>query len=637
MIMKKIIGLLILLPMVFQVQAQAVRCGVSPKGVVLHYEGPMPQEKIELFRNGTAVGTIKLNKGGLSGKLEEAETFWEVYPHVQDSLVPKIEASIQKSENTETIYLGYYLTVRQACGLAVVDAGGHATDTYTAKAGEREITTVWDRRDSTFMEPALSPLKYQSYLSDIETGWLVNPDNRLYFARIYRRNTDSAYYRLVPDAKYRYSNLGDSLLVIAADTSLPYLSYFSYIAVGYDFYTNPSARSAPLMADNLDGSTRPVLLGFTAKEENGQVDLKWKVKNSSRVKSILLFRSSYSDSAFALITQLSPADTIYRDISVNPMEPVYYRLVLYDLKGLITDAPVIPMVSHEKPDVLPPAMVSISLMEDQPMIKWSECDPGARGFYVYRTDVVGREPAKVSGFIPKGEEPYTWIDTTSWLKPGRSYHYSVVAESRGYVPSDYSSFVSADIPDHTPPAVPVGVVARKMEDGSALIVWNTHGRQAGDPMAFFVYRSSTEEGPFVQLNEEPVFGENSFTDHPGMANDTVYYTVTSLSPDGKESPQSVPVRVLLRSPDWGVRYILGKRSGDAIIISWPVGEPGLAGFELYRSEDRKDPVMLTRLPAETGTFTDKDLAKGKIYAYRLVSIDANGKKSQPSEWVVMEP
>ena len=174
-----------------------------------------------------------------------------------------------------------------------------------------------------------------------------------------------------------------------------------------------------------------------------------------------------------------------------------------------------------------------------------------------------------------------------------------------------------------------------MEDGSALIVWNTHGRQAGsDGILFIAYL--TEEGPSNSLAEELVY-ENSFTDHPGMANDTVYYIVTSLYSRWERKPAVRTGKGVAAISDWGACYILGKVQRRRHIISWPVGEPGLAGFELYRRRPERSWVMLTRLPAETGTLTDKDLAKGKIYAYRFVLIDANGKKSQPSEWVAMEP
>ena len=76
-----------------------------------------------------------------------------------------------------------------------------------------------------------------------------------------------------------------------------------------------------------------------------------------------------------------------------------------------------------------------------------------------------------------------------------------------------------------------------MEDGSALIVWE-HVVVRQEIRWHFVYRSSTEEGPFIQLNEEPVLARTALLTTPGMANDTVYYTVTSLSPDGKKARAS---------------------------------------------------------------------------------------------------
>ena len=96
--------------------------------------------------------------------------------------------------------------------------------------------------------------------------------------------------------KYRYSNLGFTVGDRGRYFPCHTYPYFSYIAVGYDFYTNPSARSAPLMADNLDGSTRIVLLGFTAvRERSGGIEVEGKEQQQGEIHIVVqkqLFRFS---------------------------------------------------------------------------------------------------------------------------------------------------------------------------------------------------------------------------------------------------------------------------------------------------------------------------------------------------------
>lgn len=622
--------------------AQVVNCGISPHGVVLHYEGPLPSGEITLLKDGKAISTLKLKTGEaeIEKALKKAETLLHTYPKTEDSLIHRIPASLKSAATTEGIFNKYLLTVKMAVGLAYIDEKGLAGSVYTAQSGDTSLKVVWSRKEAVFKEPSITPYRYRSWYGRIETSWKIDPANPLLYTRLFRKNHDSLYYHLVPEATFNTLRKGDTIYVLALDTTLPKLSYYHYQMAGYDFYGNPTRASNLHIADNLDNSTLPVVTQFTAleNEEKTRVAIRWKINHSERVKSALLFRSFKSDRNFTLVTQVPPGDTVYYDEVVNPMEAVFYKLVLYDLKGLMDHAPVVPLVSKQQPDALPPADIRVVLKENKPVISWVIKDLSARGFYVYRTDAIGTEPVRASGFIDADTSiRYQWADTSRWLEPGKTYHYAVISDSRGYVKSAYSDFVSVDIPDNRPLRTPHSVVARTMEADVVLVAWNTQGPESEQPEVYNVYRAATEEGPYTKVNRELIFLDNFYTDTLRAIADSLFYTVTSVGPDGRESARSLPYRVQLSLVPWGIRNIyVSQQEEDGIEISWPTGDPEVRQVEIHRVDSQDKSGLLKTLPCETGRYVDKTAKPGQVYGYRLVSINRRGEKSQPGRWVMVE-
>jgi hypothetical protein len=261
---------------------------------------------------------------------------------------------------------------------------------------------------------------------------------------LFRKSLQQAEYAIIPDAGFRILDAEDGMRIVARDTSLPSLSWFNYKLVGLDFYGNPSPLSESIQADNLDNSSLPLALSFKAESdaENQKVLVSWKLKFGQRVKSLILERSASLNGTYEKVADLSPFDSTFTDAAANPMEATYYKLKIYDLKGLLDYTPVTPVINRIKPEAFPPAVVSVELAGNYPAISWNTIGNNIRGYRVFRTNVIGNEPEEISGLIQYDSlEKYKFIDSTL-LQKGLSYHYSVRTESRGYVLSDYSDFVS---------------------------------------------------------------------------------------------------------------------------------------------------------------------------------------------------
>ena len=623
-----------------KMQAQVINVGVSPHGIVLHYEGPINDKEIVLYRDSKEIGKLKVQKqeNAIRETLRKAELKCYTHPKTVDSLIAFLSESVKKASHTEQIFTKYLLTVKLGIGLAFIDEKGKVESTYSAKSDDKDVPIVWDRKDVKYKEPAIQPKSYRSWYGKIETSWMVSPENPLLYTKLFRKDHDSVYYHLVDNTMMNTARRGDTILVMALDTSLKKLSYYHYQMSGFDFYGNPTLLSRMMIADNLDNSTLPLVQQFSALENETKtgVELKWKINHKDRVKSALIYRSFYSDKDFKLITQVPPGDTVYFDEIVNPMEAVFYKLVLYDLKGVLNNAPVVPMVSKQTPDAMPPTDLKVTLVNEKPLIEWRIKDLSARGFYVYRAEAIGMEPIMVSTFIDADTAiSYSWKDTSAYLRPGNQYHYSVVSDSKGYVKSDFSEFVTIDIPDNRPLQTPNSILARKLDTDKVLIAWNTLGSDDGRPEVFNVYRSYTEDGPFVRVNKMPIFFDNNYVDTLSASADECFYSVTSLAPNGKESIQSTPYRLILSLVPWGIRSVMVSEQEEGIAISWATGDKEIVQIEIQRVDEKEKVDVLATLSSQEDVFIDKEAKTGKVYGYRVISINSRGERSQPGEWVMI--
>lgn len=615
-------------------QAQTVHCGVSPLGVVLHYDGPIRDVPVEVFKNGKPLGNLRLEKGRKS--IENALKSWEAklpgYPEANDTLRKYLFQSIDKATQTEAIYGKYYLTVKLAIGLALVDGSGKPDDQYTATLDGQNVPVSWERKSAAFDEPALVPGRYKSWYGDIESSWGINPKNELLFTRLFRKGHDSTDFKPVRNILYTMTRKGDSVMVIARDTLVPRLSYYQYSMVGCDFYGNASKPSPVMMADNLDNSTLPVTLHFSAKENEAknQIHIRWKIKHADRVKSLVLQRSNYSDKGFSTIAQLGTSDTLYVDDVSNPMEAVYYKLLIYDLKGLLDKTPMVPMVSHSKPDVMPPSWVDVQWQNGAPQLRWMISDRSARGFKVYRTETIGGELQDVSGFVDADTSiRYHWRDTSKYLVPGRSYHYTVIGQGKGYTESAAGPFVSIQIPDNAPAETPSGLVARFLSDNTVFLAWNTRGEMISRPQGFHVYRATQKNGSYTQLTKGPLPAQNAFTDTLNMEADTLYYAVSAMSKTGVEGAKSLPV-ALKRAPREGIPFLLARATEAGTELSW-AAKPEIVDVEIEGMDADGKVVRIGAQKASLG----KWLAPASVNStsYRLISVFSDGSRSQPSGWV----
>jgi hypothetical protein len=389
-----------------------------------------------------------------------------------------------------------------------------------------------------------------------------------------------------------------------------------------------------MLADNLDNSTMPVVLKFIAEENSktGRMEIRYKVDFAERVKSMVLQRSNFKDRGFENIASLGSKDTIYSDDAVNPMEAVYYRLVINDIKAPRFNTPVVPAVSHARPDVFPPQRPLVEWNGKYPVVSWAISDSSARGYKVYRTDDIGASPTLVSPlvFFRKGQARYSWTDSSQAIRPGQTYHYAVAGQGKGYTESSLSGFSTLRIPEKELPQSPVAPYLNKLSNGHVSVIWTPNGGVRSEGRGFHIYRATQKSGKYTRISNEVLINTNQFTDTLANTGDSLYYAVTAINSDGLESVRSMPTGILVDETLQAIPLLIVKQ-GEGAIFQWPGGNPQIVGIELEYMADGASTVQQIK----TSAYNKEQLTlePAKPGSYRIRGINTQGRKTREGNWV----
>jgi len=615
--------------------AQKIICGTSPKGIVMHYDGPLSFKQVEIQLEGKTLAKLQARRDvkGFRKALEKATEQFPEYAQFNSIELKQITDSLGSVKSTSRLPGAYYLTTKLAFGIAFLHEKGKDNNTYTATMDGVSIPVEWDK-NTGFPTAALSPHGYKSASGRIQTTWVIKPGTPVVFAKLFRKGHEEATYAPVESASTRsIAGKADTVLIVSRDTTLPKLSYYQYSIKAYDFYANASEPSLPLLADNLDNSTMPILLKFTAEEnpKTSRMEIRWKVDYAQRVKSMILQRSNNSKSDFKTIVTLSNNDTLYSDDPVNPMEPVFYRLIICDIKAPRFNTPVIPAVSHAKPDVFPPQLPEIRWNGKYPEITWTISDSSARGYKVYRSESIGGKPELASSIIPfkKGKVNYTWVDTSANLLPGKTYHYTIAGQGKGYTESALTDIVTLRIPDKNPPKSPPAPFLTKIDSRTISLIWATNGGDLTKNIGFNVYRSESKNGAYIQMNKDIIINANQFNDTPQSKGDSVYYCVSAVNASGIESARSLPTGIRFNDALEAIPLLIRNEQGS-VEFSWPSGNADIKQVALeYSAADTSEIKVVKTEDASKALITLSNPAQG---SYRIVGTDVQGRKTRAGNW-----
>lgn len=435
----------------------------------------------------------------------------------------------------------------------------------------------------------------------------------------------------------------DTMLLVVTDNNVRRKMLYQYVVIPVDILGNEGTPSDTLTLANLrDLDALPTIVNVAARSEEASraIRLSWKLSSTKDLRSVDIWRATRYDGPYTRYGTVAPADTVFMDTNIEPIEGYYYQVRpngTYD--QLPASVRVAGMLKASRPAVVAPSYLRVSLVRDTLWFTWQRADFDTRGYYLYTATGSGTPLQRYSGLIESRDSVVRFAVAQRNLPLGTGHRWAVAALNTSYNVGPFSNevFSGMRLPDRV--ATPLNLAVLRQQKG-VLVVWEN--MKAIDPYinGYALYRRE-EAG-----NERELFRQQSNTLAPNAWTDTTVvtgrqysYRIKALRFDGKESAFSTsadfyqPLPTVL--PVRGVK-VLATREGVRLLWDAPLDQ-GLDKIMVYRYTAKTDrPRLIGTLPGHQTTYIDREATPGISYFYTLVAVQADKRESTPTDPIGVE-
>jgi hypothetical protein len=423
----------------------------------------------------------------------------------------------------------------------------------------------------------------------------------------------------------------------------------SYKVEGLDLAGKSSLQMASAPVDSSQAAPLPPAPdGVQAKSDRNGVSLFWNPPSDNRqaIVAYAVERDGGGQSAAPVTAKPAvvglrwdPKKPLLMDRNAPANEMLTYRVFSVDVFGRRSEAASIRIFYPDFRALEPPEPLTATAGIGKIVVNWkAEAKPNLAGYVVERATLhAGPYEVLDTQALPPRTAQYE--DTE--VRGGTTYYYRVRAvNSRGDL-GNPSSAASAQAKNPDAPPKVAGLTA---DSGQ------TRVRLTWKPVAFpiagyFVERRATTGLPepenWVRLNSR-VTPEPQYDDYLGLtSNVKMEYRIIAEAFDNLAGPPSDSVAVVVADRSLPSEpFITGASGADgkANISFEPADPPEKTAQFLILRSGRADDIGLVigdPLPASARTFTDLYVTPGASYWFRLVAVDKNGNRSDPTLPVVV--
>jgi len=544
--------------------------------------------------------------------------------------------------------------LRQANGTAWFDAAADSAASYTYKVqliGKKDevISESISKQASTpgkSPEADIAPLGIKSVNGSIIGEFNIAKKGGMNACKVFRSYYLRKGFEEIPGEPIFL--IRDSVLILqftdkTAVEKVPY----TYVIQPIDPAGNVGAFSQEMSVFNVaDNTIVPSVVNFrtSSAEKEKAIRLSWKLKDTTDVVSIDIFKGDYYDGDYVKIASVAPADTAYLDHYANPVETYYYTI---RLNGNYEKSPTSPRVSGmlkaSRDNYFPPQHLRIMQNKNVINLAWERNEDDTRAYYVYRSIAGTQQMQQIGSIIITDSATVFYTDTLPTnARPGL-YAYAVADQNTSYAISDLSKPVFANIQGAAPLPIPHGLKVLNAAKGSLQVIWPDMLLESPFISGYKLYRRANSiDGTIIEpvkpMNEALLDPQtNIYTDttaRPGMI---YYYSLRTVS--GDEATMSSPsleagitIQPTVVNGIANVRVFL---SGKTVAVKWnnPIGDD-LKSVRVIRSTDASEETEeIAGLSATAESFTDTKVTAGVTYYYQLQIENKQGKKSRMTDAV----
>jgi len=386
-----------------------------------------------------------------------------------------------------------------------------------------------------------------------------------------------------------------------------------------------------------------------AKVDRDGVSLFWNPPADNRQRSIIAYvierdgggQSAASVTAKPAVVGLrwDPKKPLVVDHNAPANEMLTYRVFSLDVFGRRSEGSSIRIFFPDFHALEPPDPVTANADVGKVVVIWNAGNKPNLAGYVVERAFLHNGPYEALAAQPLPPSTAQYEDDE--VRGGTTYYYRVRAvNSRGDLGNPSAAAAAQPKNPGAPPKV----------EGLTADVGQTRVRLTWKPVAYpvggyFVERRAltglAQAENWVRLNSH-VTPEPQYDDYLGLTSDMkMEYRIMAVAFDNAEAPPSETVRVVIADRSLPSEpSITGTSGADGkVTISFEPASPPekTAQFLVLRSGRADDlgVVIGDPLLASARTFTDPYVSAGTSYWYRLVAVDKNGNRSDPTPPVVV--
>jgi fibronectin type 3 domain-containing protein len=563
-------------------------------------------------------------------------------PFAQDLASLKIDSIWQKGKAGGTLSalraIGYSLPVLAGFNMVWLDEKVAPGKTY-----EYRVTAVGDTYAATsfpvvYTSPVLAGLQfdrnqYNARQNHMQLYYTATGNNKPVFMELYRKENKGQFAKVPTSVSFLTKK--DTVEYLVKDTTAQQGRLYNYYVKAYDALGNAAPVKDTLLIASLDYLQMPMPQQVKVVSDSSRhaINISWKLRSASLIKSLTLYRSTSSVKGFDTLAVLSPGDTTYADQQVQPATAYFYY---FEAEYKTQDIPKrgIPFagsfIDNTQPNA--PQNIQASGTRDGVQLSWQSNSPQVSGFWLYRAER-GRPMQLLTTMITAlpGQADYTYTDTDSLLNGSRFYTYALKAFSTSHIESMYSDTVMARPLKNIPVPKPPMQISTTREEGLVLVYWDAVSKYDETVSGYKLLRKRNNTTDTIYCVN------NLYKDTLVKAGDSVRYSVITMS---MYDVQSVPAA-------WAVVKMPGVKPGSpaslaanpvqtGIQLTWELPNAGeTLQYNVYRYERGQQAVKTGSVSGQE-KFIDTSASRGKQYFYYVVAIGDNKIESNRSNEAVVK-
>jgi len=359
----------------------------------------------------------------------------------------------------------------------------------------------------------------------------------------------------------------------------------------------------------------------------------------SIIRAFVLIKSIYSNE------MASYSGIMYHDKTAQKGTKYTYKIALVNgaTEQELAQSKEIMCSEYIKP--MPPENPTLNRKKKYITFNWKPELYRYYGVEIYKKELGEGEYEKITTIGPRAIQPKSakkynensifFVDTNIVYETGYTYKFEAVDYFNQR--SEMSAEVAAPMKDFVPPQMPFGLkLTPNSVIGKVNVVWEAIDE--ADLAGYNVYTSQNPDSSFIKVNAELISKESKSYDLAGMSVGGHYFSVSSVDIAGNEASSGLMFTEIKDiEPPSAPKNLASEATSGEIQLSWTANtESDLLGYYIQKSLNHKNPednryINVNSSPIKETQYVES-LSKNikNKFVYRVVAIDTNFNRSQPS-------